>query len=67
MRGHFDPGFKFLPVPYNSKLEDYYLPSKLESTDYPNLIKPGEPYNGEVVTQTAKRFTEQFGLNGPGR
>jgi len=28
------------------------------------LIKPGQPYNGEAVTQTAKRFTEQFGLYG---
>jgi len=52
VRGHFDPGFKFLPVPYNSKLEDYYLPSKLESTDYPNLIKPGERID-TVAVQTA--------------
>jgi TRAP-type uncharacterized transport system substrate-binding protein len=42
VRGRFDAGFKFLPVPYNSKLEDYYLPSTLEAADYPNLIKQGE-------------------------
>ena len=43
VRGRFEPGFKFLPVPYNnSKLEDYYLPTTLDATDYPNLIKPGE-------------------------
>jgi TRAP-type uncharacterized transport system substrate-binding protein len=42
VRGRFDPGFKFLPVPYNSKLEDYYLPTTLDATDYPTLIKPGE-------------------------
>ncbi|KWV59019.1 C4-dicarboxylate ABC transporter substrate-binding protein [Bradyrhizobium macuxiense] len=42
VRGRFEPGFKFLPVPYNNKLEDYYLPSSLEAADYPNLIKPGE-------------------------
>jgi len=41
VRGRFDPGFKFLPVPYDNKLDDYYLPSRLESTDYPNLIKAG--------------------------
>src|SRR5246500_3619500 len=52
VRGRFDPGFKFLPVPYNSKLEDYYLPSKLEATDYPNLIKPGERID-TVAVQTA--------------
>src|SRR5246127_3590508 len=42
VRGRWDPGFKFLPIPYDSKFEDYYLPSSLEATDYPNLIKPGE-------------------------
>ena len=42
VRGRFEPGFKFLPVPYNSKLGDYYLPTTLDATDYPNLIKPGE-------------------------
>ena len=42
VRGHFEPGFKFLAVPYNSKLEDYYLPSTLDATDYPGLIKQGE-------------------------
>ena len=52
VKGHFDPGFKFLPVPYSSKFEDYYLPSTLESTDYPNLIKPGERIE-TVAVQTA--------------
>ena len=42
VRGRWEPGFKFLPVHYESKLEDYYLPASLESTDYPGLIKQGE-------------------------
>lgn len=42
VRGRWDPGFKFLPVPYQGKFEDYYLPSSLEPADYPNLIKQGE-------------------------
>src|SRR5580704_16358472 len=42
VRGRWDPGFKFLPVSYDSKLEDYYLPATLEATDYPGLIKQGE-------------------------
>jgi TRAP-type uncharacterized transport system substrate-binding protein len=41
-RGKWDDGFKFLPVPYDSKFEDYYQPATLESADYPNLIKSGE-------------------------
>lgn len=42
LRGRWEPGFKFLPVPYESKLEDYYLPAALDATDYPGLIKQGE-------------------------
>jgi TRAP-type uncharacterized transport system substrate-binding protein len=42
VRGRWEPGFKFLPVAYESKLEDYYLPATLDATDYPSLIKPGE-------------------------
>jgi TRAP-type uncharacterized transport system substrate-binding protein len=42
VRGRWDPGFKFLPVKYESKLEDYYLPAVLEAGEYPGLIKQGE-------------------------
>src|SRR5689334_14353047 len=42
LRGQWEPGFKFLPITYDSKLEDYYLPTTLEAADYPALIKPGE-------------------------
>src|ERR1700737_2269614 len=42
LRGQWEPGFKFLPVTYDSKFEDYYLPAVLEATEYPALIKPGE-------------------------
>jgi hypothetical protein len=30
VRGRWEPGFKFLPVNYESKFEDYYLPAVLE-------------------------------------
>src|SRR4030088_2160342 len=42
VRGSWEPGFKFLQVPYESKFEDYYLPAVLEASDYPSLIKEGE-------------------------
>ena len=38
----FPPGFKFLSVPYSSKLSDLYLPSDLTSQDYPQLIPAGQ-------------------------
>jgi TRAP-type uncharacterized transport system substrate-binding protein len=39
VKGKWDEGFKFLPVEFGSKFEDYYVASYLEPTDYPNLIK----------------------------
>lgn len=38
----WEDGFKFLPVDYDVKFEDYYLPSYLDSNDYPNLIAKNE-------------------------
>ncbi|WP_428662926.1 TAXI family TRAP transporter solute-binding subunit [Reyranella sp.] len=42
IRGQWEGGFKFLPVTYDLKFEDYYLPAFLEASDYPALVKPGE-------------------------
>src|SRR5437870_8596485 len=42
VRGRWEPGFKFLPMPYDSKFEDYYLRAALDAADYPSLIRPGE-------------------------
>ena len=35
VRGRWEPGFKFLPVKYESKFEDYYLPAVLEAANTP--------------------------------
>ena len=37
-KGKWEEGFKFLPVEFDPKFADYYLPSSLEAADYPNLI-----------------------------
>src|SRR3954449_3964981 len=42
LKGRWDPGFKFLAVEYSAKIEDYYLPSSIEPTDYPSLVRSGE-------------------------
>jgi len=42
LRGKWEPGFSFLPLTYDSKFEDYYLPATLDSADYPGLIEPGK-------------------------
>src|SRR6201992_1685876 len=41
-KGKWEEGFKFLPVEFGPKFQDYYLQSYLDSTDYPNLIPKGE-------------------------
>jgi TRAP-type uncharacterized transport system substrate-binding protein len=41
-KGKWEAGFKFLPVEYGSRFEDYYLQTYLEPKDYPNLIGNGE-------------------------
>jgi len=70
LRGRWEPGFKFLPVSYESKFEDYYLPSVLEANDYPNLIKQDERvstiavpdllYNGTLITADTYRPLEVY-------
>ena len=42
LKGQWDPGYKFLAVEYNSKFEDYYLPSSFDATDYPGLVLKNE-------------------------
>jgi TRAP-type uncharacterized transport system substrate-binding protein len=42
LRGKWDEGFKFLPVTYDTRFEDYYLPATLEAAEYPALIQSGE-------------------------
>src|SRR6266480_540224 len=42
LKGRWDPGFKFLGVEYDTKFEDYYLPSSIDTRDYPSLVPKGE-------------------------
>lgn len=46
LKGSWDPGFKFVPVEYDAKFEDYYLPSSIDATDYPSLV----PKGGRIAT-----------------
>jgi TRAP-type uncharacterized transport system substrate-binding protein len=42
VKGKWEEGFKFLPVQFGPKFEDYYLPASLDPADYPNLIPKDE-------------------------
>jgi hypothetical protein len=41
-RSTWEGGYKFLPVEYDKRFEDIYLPSLLTNSDYPQLIPQGE-------------------------
>ncbi len=73
LKGQWGPGFRFLPVAYDSKFEDYYLPASLDSADYPRLVKERIPtlavptvlvsYNwpaGTNRSQRVARFTNNL-------
>src|SRR5262245_45409966 len=70
-----DRKLHLVPIPYDKRLQDTYLPSTLSSEEYPNLLSPGEtietiatsvllvsfnwPENSERYRRTAK-FIDAF-------
>src|SRR5260370_14408863 len=63
LRGQWEPAFKFLPVSYDGKFEDYYLPAALEAADYPALIKPGERISTIAVPTVLAAYNWPAGTN----
>jgi TRAP-type uncharacterized transport system substrate-binding protein len=63
LKGKFDAGFKFLPVSFDKKFEDYYIPATLEATEYPALIKPGERIQTIAVPTVLIAFNWPAGSN----
>src|SRR5262245_22403821 len=63
VRGQWEPGFKFLPLPYEAKFEDYYLPATLEASDYPSLIKAGERISTIAVPSVLVSYNWQASSN----
>jgi TRAP-type uncharacterized transport system substrate-binding protein len=73
--GNADGRLHLVPIPYDKRLWDIYIPSKLRSDEYPNLIPQGEtvetlatsailasfnwPDNSDRYAKVAK-FTEAF-------
>lgn len=63
VKGRWEPGFKFLPVEYGSRFEDYYLPATLEANEYPDLIKQGERIATIAVPTALVAFNWPSGSN----
>lgn len=62
-RSQWEPGFKFLPVPYAAKFEDYFLPAALQSNEYPALIKSGERVSTIAVPTVLVSYRWPSGTN----
>src|ERR1700694_4986902 len=60
-KGKWEEGFKFLPVEYGPKFADYYLPSHLDPTDYPNLVAKGERVATIAVPTILAAFNWRYG------
>ena len=63
LRGQWEPGFRFLPVTYDARFEDYYLPATLEPADYPGLIKAGERIPTVAVSTALVSYNWPTGSN----
>lgn len=51
-----DGNLHLLPVPFDEKLAEVYLPSTLTAADYPNLIREGETVNTIAVGNVLATF-----------
>jgi len=63
LRGQWAAGFKFLPVNYDARFEDYYMPAALETADYPSLIKAGERIPTIAVSTALVSYNWPLGSN----
>ncbi len=59
-----EPGFKFLPMEFSEKFEDYYVPAELTNADYPNLIPKGQSVSTISVMALLAVFNWNPNING---
>jgi TRAP-type uncharacterized transport system substrate-binding protein len=59
-----EPGFKFLPLEFSEKFEDYYVPAELTNADYPNLIPKGQSVSTISVMALLAVFNWNPNVNG---
>jgi TRAP-type uncharacterized transport system substrate-binding protein len=63
LRSQWDGGFRFLPVPYEARFEDYYLPATLDGSDYPALVRQGERVPSIAVPTVLVAYNWPAGSN----
>lgn len=63
LRRPWDEGYRFLPVLYDSRFEDYYLPATLEAHEYPDLIAAGGRIDTLAVPTALVAYNWPVGSN----
>jgi TRAP-type uncharacterized transport system substrate-binding protein len=51
-----DRALHLVPIPYDRRLQDLYLPTTLSSEEYPNLLLPGQTINTIAASQLLVTF-----------
>jgi TRAP-type uncharacterized transport system substrate-binding protein len=51
-----DHALHLVPIPYDRRLQDLYLPTTLSSEEYPNLLLPGQTINTIAASQLLVTF-----------
>jgi TRAP-type uncharacterized transport system substrate-binding protein len=51
-----DRSLHLVPIPYDPRLEDLYLPTTLTSEEYPNLLSPGQRIDTVAASQLLVTF-----------
>jgi TRAP-type uncharacterized transport system substrate-binding protein len=51
-----DRSLHLVPIPYDSRLEDLYLPTTLSGEEYPNLLSPGQKIDTVAASQLLVTF-----------
>jgi TRAP-type uncharacterized transport system substrate-binding protein len=51
-----DRSLHLVPIPYDSRLEDLYLPTTLSGEEYPNLLSPGQKIQTVAASQLLVTF-----------
>ncbi len=59
-----EPGYRFLPLEFSDKFEDFYVPAELTNADYPNLIPKGQSVQTISVTALLAVFNWNPNING---
>jgi len=63
-KGTWAKGYRFLPVEFGPRLADYYLPARLDHSDYPALIDPDQSISTISIPTVLVSYNWRPGTSG---